>query len=53
RDAARGAAAGVATDRVRGVRGVLVRAREPHHMPRHLPAPPRLGPPLQDRHQEQ
>ncbi|KAL5651201.1 hypothetical protein ACJX0J_036659, partial [Zea mays] len=53
RDAARGSAAGVAADRVRGVHGVLVRAREPHHLPHHLPPPPRLGPPLQDLHQEQ
>ena len=53
RDAPRGAAAGVAADRVRGLDGVLVRAREPHHLPHHLPPAPRLGPPLQDLHQEQ
>ena len=53
RDAEGGAAAGVAADRVRGIHGVLVRARESHHLPHHLPPAPRLGPPLQDLHQEQ
>lgn len=43
----------VAIDRLRGIDGLLVRARQPYDLPAHMQEPPAVGIPHQASHQKQ